>query len=415
MLIEIFTQQGFTTVLEQSANGYNSVTFDYTGSAIRELGSTYKRMVSTSGTSVDIAKSIKSISQINGDILIKDTDSLRILSNPIINKRVWDLFREACEAVRGAGVDINFAYTEKNAIIQVDRNSTEKKEEHFFFTVWDRHDPINSQYVLRTDCDNLNKTIPDLKKLRDWIHIKRKLKTRLNGGKHKVLFAKGIGGIFLHEIYGHHLEMNDQVGKSLSLAKKLLNTQHSDKLTLIDGDFALAAEQVHDDEGTKKREVVLIDKGRIINKLTDKRALIDNLGLELTGNARRESYLHYPSPRMCRTFVQNGKSLPDQAISEIDYGFFAEEISYASYSRVNGDVVCCVSKGRIIRNGKITDIPVTFFISHNALTPLKILHTCNDLKFLPGGCSSISGRLYVELGSPTMSFDELEVSGVFSY
>ena len=80
MLIEVFIQQGFTTVLEQSANGRNNVTFDYTGSAIRELGSAYKRMVSTSGTSVDIAKNIKSISQISGDVLIKDSDSIHGLS-----------------------------------------------------------------------------------------------------------------------------------------------------------------------------------------------------------------------------------------------------------------------------------------------------------------------------------------------
>ena len=51
------------------------------------------------------------------------------------------------------------------------------------------------------------------------------------------------------------------------------------------------------------------------------------MNMKPTGNGRRESYSHYPMPRMTNTFMANGKYEPEEIISSVKKGVYAVNFS----------------------------------------------------------------------------------------
>jgi TldD protein len=45
------------------------------------------------------------------------------------------------------------------------------------------------------------------------------------------------------------------------------------------------------------------------------------MGVEPTGNGRRESYAHIPMPRMTNTYMLNGEDTLEQMIASVDDGY----------------------------------------------------------------------------------------------
>src|SRR4029453_295239 len=68
-----------------------------------------------------------------------------------------------------------------------------------------------------------------------------------------------------------------------------------------------------DDEGTPTRRTVLIENGILRGYLQD-RLNARLMGMEPTGNGRRESFAHAPMPRMTNTFMLAGKDEPEELV-----------------------------------------------------------------------------------------------------
>ena len=69
-----------------------------------------------------------------------------------------------------------------------------------------------------------------------------------------------------------------------------------------------------DDEGTPTQCTVLIENGILKNYIQDKRNA-RLMGMQSTGNGRRESYAHLPIPRMTNTYMLAGQSDPQEIIA----------------------------------------------------------------------------------------------------
>jgi len=78
-----------------------------------------------------------------------------------------------------------------------------------------------------------------------------------------------------------------------------------------------------DDEGTPSQKTVLIHEGILTNYLYDKYAAMND-GKASTGNGRRQSYEHYPIPRMSNTLIAPGNHSPEEIIRSVDKGFFVK-------------------------------------------------------------------------------------------
>src|SRR5436305_13216019 len=77
-----------------------------------------------------------------------------------------------------------------------------------------------------------------------------------------------------------------------------------------------------DDEDTPTRRTTLIEDGILKCYLQD-RLNARLMGMEPTGNGRRESFAHAPMPRMTNTFMLDGTDDPAELVSRVQDGIFA--------------------------------------------------------------------------------------------
>ena len=132
-------------------------------------------------------------------------------------------------------------------------------------------------------------------------------------GEMPVVLGPGWPGVLLHEAVGHGLEGDfNRKGKS-AFSGRIGERVAAPGVTVID-DGAIHDRRgslTIDDEGTPTGRTVLIEDGILKGYLQD-RLNARLMGVEPTGNGRRESFAHAPMPRMTNTFMlaRQGRSRP---------------------------------------------------------------------------------------------------------
>ncbi|MBW2495568.1 MAG: metalloprotease TldD, partial [Deltaproteobacteria bacterium] len=117
-------------------------------------------------------------------------------------------------------------------------------------------------------------------------------------GTMDVVLGPGWPGILLHEAIGHGLEGDFNRKKTSAFSDRIGERVASDGVTVVDDgtlDERRGSLNV-DDEGTPTQRTVLIENGILRGYLQD-RLNARLMGMQTTGNGRRESYAHIPMPR----------------------------------------------------------------------------------------------------------------------
>src|SRR5205823_12413710 len=129
----------------------------------------------------------------------------------------------------------------------------------------------------------------------------------------------------------------------------------SDKCTVVDnGTMPSRRGSINvDDEGNATQNTVLIEKGILKGYLSDKLSA-QLMGIGNTGNGRRESYEHYPMPRMTNTYMLSGEDSPDDIIKSVKRGVYAVNFGGGQVDITNGKFVFSASEAYLIENGQIT-------------------------------------------------------------
>ena len=232
-------------------------------------------------------------------------------------------------------------------------------------------------------------------------------------GKYPVIIHNGFGGVIFHEACGHGLEATSVAKGASVFAGKLGEKVASELVTAVDDGTIPNAwgSQNIDDEGHKTRRNVLIEngilKGYMIDKLNGRR-----MGMEPTGNSRRQSYKYAPTSRMTNTFICAGQSSVDEIISNTEYGLFAKHMGGGSVNPATGEFNFAVSEGYLVRNGKI-EKPVrgATLIGRGSEILQKIDMVGSNLSTGQGMCGSISGSIPADVGQPTIRVTEITVGG----
>ncbi|MDE6108406.1 MAG: TldD/PmbA family protein, partial [Oscillospiraceae bacterium] len=161
-------------------------------------------------------------------------------------------------------------------------------------------------------------------------------------------------GMIVHEAFGHGVEM-DMFVKDRALAKSCIGEYVASPLvTMHDGSaVSEAATAFFDDEGTLTGDTVIIDKGILKRGMCDTLSAA-RLGVEPTGNGRRESYERKAYTRMTNTYFQGGDATVEEMIASIDYGFLLEAPSSGMEDPKNWGIQCMVTTAREIKEGKLT-------------------------------------------------------------
>ena len=234
-------------------------------------------------------------------------------------------------------------------------------------------------------------------------------------GAMPVVLGSGWPGVLLHEAVGHGLE-GDFNRKGASTFSGRIGEQVAAKgVTVIDngtlenrrGSLSV------DDEGTPTQSNVLIEDGILKGYMQDKlNARL--MGVEATGNGRRESYAHLPMPRMTNTYMLGGEYAPEEIISTIDKGIYAPNFGGGQVDITSGKFVFSTSEAYLIENGKVTTpVKGATLIGNGPEVMQKVSMIGNDmcLDSGVGVCGKDGQSVPVGVGQPTLKIDELTVGG----
>ena len=228
-----------------------------------------------------------------------------------------------------------------------------------------------------------------------------------------VAIENGFGGVIFHEACGHSLEATS-VGIGCSqMCGKLGEQIANEKVTAIDdGTIPGAWGSVNiDDEGTPTQRNVLIENGILKNYMID-RLGSRRMGMPMTGNGRRESYLFEPTSRMTNTFIDNGPDKNEDIIASIDYGLYAKSMGGGSVNPLTGAFNFAVTEGYIIRNGKICEAVRGASLIGTGSQILKDIDMVGqNLATGQGMCGSSSGSVPTDVGQPLIRVSSITVGG----
>lgn len=227
-----------------------------------------------------------------------------------------------------------------------------------------------------------------------------------------VVMQNGWGGVLVHEAVGHPLEA-DNITKGVgAFTGKLGQKVASDLFTMVDdGSMPNARGTInYDDEGTQAKRNVLIENGVLKGYMNDILSA-KQLGMERTGNGRRESFRYIPIPRMTNTFIDQGETEPANILSSTKKGIYVQSLSGGSVNPVTGVFNFTCREAYQIENGKKTKpIKGATLIGSCQEVISNVDAVGNDLDFGPGICGK--GQMAeVDAGQPTVRIRGINVGG----
>ena len=174
-------------------------------------------------------------------------------------------------------------------------------------------------------------------------------------GEYDVITSPDVTGLIAHEAFGHGVEM-DMFVKHRALGADYLGKRvGSDLVTMHEG--ALCAESVtayaFDDEGIPAGDVTEIEHGILKTGICDALSAL-RLGVQPTGNGKRENFEHKVYTRMTNTLFDSGNSSLEEMIASIGHGYLLKGMHSGMEDPKHWGIQCIVEKGYEIRDGKLT-------------------------------------------------------------
>ncbi|MCE3027526.1 metalloprotease TldD [Salinicola sp. DM10] len=237
-------------------------------------------------------------------------------------------------------------------------------------------------------------------------------------GQMPVVLGSGWPGILLHEAVGHGLEGDFNRKGSSAFAGRLGEQVASRGVTVVD-DATLAdcrGSLTIDDEGTPGQYTPLIEDGILTGYMQDKlNARL--MGMQPTGNARRESYAHVTMPRMTNTCMLAGNDDPEEIVKSVKRGLYAVSFGGGQVDITSGRFVFSASEAYLIEDGRITaPVKGATLIGNGPEAMSRVSMIGNDMALDTGigVCGKEGQGVPVGVGQPTLKLDELTVGGTAS-
>jgi len=234
-------------------------------------------------------------------------------------------------------------------------------------------------------------------------------------GTMNVVLGPGWPGILLHEAIGHGLEGDFNRKKTSAFTDRLGQRVASKGVTVVDdGTLPERRGSINvDDEGTASRRNVLIDDGILVGYMHD-RLNAELMGMEPTGNGRRESYAHLPLPRMTNTFMLAGQDEPEDILRSVDRGLYAVSFGGGQVDITSGKFVFSASEAYLIENGQIgAPVKGATLIGNGPDVLTRVSRIGHDLALDRGvgTCGKDGQGVPVGVGLPTVRLDGITVGG----
>jgi TldD protein len=234
-------------------------------------------------------------------------------------------------------------------------------------------------------------------------------------GEMDVVLGPGWNGVLLHEAVGHGLEGDFNRKGSSAFSGRIGERVAAPGVTVFD-DGSLQGRRgslTIDDEGTPTERTVLIEDGILKGYMHD-RMSARLMGMEATGNGRRQSYAHMPMPRMTNTGMLGGNDKFADMIESTKRGLYCANFAGGQVDITNGKFVFQCTEAYLIENGKITTpVKGATLIGDGPTALTKITMIGDDFSFDPGigVCGKAGQGVPVGVGQPSLKLTGLTVGG----
>ncbi len=234
-------------------------------------------------------------------------------------------------------------------------------------------------------------------------------------GTFDIVLAAGWPGVMLHEAVGHGLE-GDFNRKKTSAFSGLLGQQVAAKGVTVVDDGTIAERRgslTIDDEGTPTNRTVLIEDGKLVNYMQD-RQNARLMGMEATGNGRRQSYAHAPMPRMTNTMMLGGSHTPEEILASVKDGIYCVSFNGGQVDITSGKFVFNCTEAYRVRDGQVGEaLKGVMLIGNGPDAMHRVSMVGNDLELDAGigNCGKSGQWVPVGVGQPHLRMDQITVGG----
>lgn len=234
-------------------------------------------------------------------------------------------------------------------------------------------------------------------------------------GEMPVVLGPGWPGILLHEAIGHGLEGDFNRKKTSAFAGLMGERVAAPGVTVVD-DGTIAERRGSlsiDDEGTPTQYTILIEDGILVGYMQD-RQNARLMGMQPTGNGRRQSYAHIPMPRMTNTYMLPGKHEPGEILGSVKKGLYAVNFGGGQVDITSGKFVFSCTEAYLIEDGNVGPaVKGATLIGNGPDVLTKVRMVGNDMRLDAGigTCGKEGQGVPVGVGQPTLLVDSLTVGG----
>ena len=234
-------------------------------------------------------------------------------------------------------------------------------------------------------------------------------------GEMEVVLGAGWPGILLHEAIGHGLEGDFNRKKTSAFSGLLGERVAAPGVTVID-DGTISDRRgslTIDDEGTPTQKTVLIEDGILKGYMQD-RMNSRLMGVQSTGNGRRQSYAPAPIPRMTNTYMPAGRYEPEEILKSMGNGLYATNFGGGQVDITSGKFVFTCTEAYIVEDGKIgAPVKGATLIGNGPDVLTRVSMIGNDFALDPGvgTCGKDGQGVPCGVGQPTIKVEKLTVGG----
>ena len=234
-------------------------------------------------------------------------------------------------------------------------------------------------------------------------------------GEMDVVLGPGWNGVLLHEAVGHGLEGDFNRKGTSAFSGRIGERVAAPGVTVFD-DGAIAGRRgslTVDDEGTPTSRTILIEDGILRGYMHDRQSA-RLMGMEATGNGRRQSYAHLPMPRMTNTGMLGGETPRAEMIASTKRGLYCANFGGGQVDITNGKFVFQCTEAYLIEDGKITaPVKGATLIGDGPSALTRVTMIGDDFAFDPGicGCGKNGQGVPVGVGQPSLKLTGLTVGG----
>ena len=234
-------------------------------------------------------------------------------------------------------------------------------------------------------------------------------------GEMEVVLGPGWNGVLLHEAVGHGLEGDFNRKGSSAFSGRIGERVAAKGVTVVD-DGTLQDRRGSlnmDDEGNPTQCTTLIEDGILKGYIHDRQSA-RLMGMQATGNARRQSYAYMPMPRMTNTAMMGGSDTFEEMIASTKRGLYCAALGGGQVDITNGKFVFQCTEAYLIEDGKITaPVKGATLIGDGPTALTKVTMIGDDFSFDPGigACGKAGQSVPVGVGQPSLKMGGLTVGG----